>query len=91
MRLAQWLMSRLGVTIPLVSTSAVRTISMSVYTGSRKIYADAVKRNFGYDVIKSLDTVGAYPCFTSAAVIGAAGMTAGGSVSLFACEYYILC
>jgi len=79
--------ARLGVTIPLISTSAVRTISMSVYNRSRKAYAAYLLRHHNIDVMKCIDTPGAYPSFASAAVVGAAGMGAGGTVSLIACKY----
>lgn len=62
---------------------------MSVYTNSRNTYAEFIKRHYNIDVMKNIDTPGAYPSFASAAVVAAAGMGAGGTVSLVACKYRV--
>lgn len=79
-------MNDLGVTAPMLSITAVRTVSFSIYQRSKYAYSDWVKRNFGFDVMKHVASHGSLPNFWTVATFGAAGATAGSCITLIACK-----
>ncbi|KAK3345154.1 mitochondrial carrier domain-containing protein [Neurospora tetraspora] len=76
-----------GVTAPMLSITAVRTVSFSIYQRSKYAYSDWVKRNFGFDVMKHVASHGSLPNFWTVATFGAAGATAGSCITLIACPF----
>ena len=83
-----WLLpwTTLGVTAPMLSITAVRTTSFSIYQRSKYAYSDWVKRNFGFDVMGHVASNGSLPNFWTVATFGAAGATAGSCITLIACK-----
>ncbi|KIH95208.1 mitochondrial carrier protein [Sporothrix brasiliensis 5110] len=73
-----------GVTAPLASVTIVRTISFSIYQRAKYIYSDWLSKNFGFDVLKHVNTHGTYPNLWSVACFGAAGATAGSCITVIA-------
>ncbi|KAL1901466.1 hypothetical protein Sste5346_001873 [Sporothrix stenoceras] len=76
-----------GVTAPLASVTIVRTISFSIYQRAKYVYSDWLSKNFGFDVLKHVNTPGTYPNLWSIACFGAAGATAGSCITVIACPF----
>ena len=82
-------MNKLGVTAPMLSITAVRTVSFSIYQRSKYAYSDWVKRNFGFDVMAHVASNGSLPNFWTMATFGAAGATAGSCITVVACKFCV--
>lgn len=74
-----------GVTAPMASVTLVRTISFSTYQRSKYTYSKWFERNFGFDPLVHVNTLGNYPNLYTMACFGAAGATAGSFITLVAC------
>lgn len=74
----------------MISITAVRTFSLSIYNRSRTTYARVLQEKFGVDVVGHMRKSGNYPNFWTVSTIGAAGATAGSLITVLACEYHAL-
>ncbi|EHA56782.1 hypothetical protein MGG_11878 [Pyricularia oryzae 70-15] len=76
-----------GVTAPMISITAVRTFSLSIYNRSRTTYARVLQEKFGVDVVGHMRKSGNYPNFWTVSTIGAAGATGGSLITVLACPF----
>jgi hypothetical protein len=76
-----------GVTAPMASVTLVRTVSFSLYQRAKHSYSAWVKQNFGYDILRHVNTPGTYPNLYSIGCFGAAGATAGSAITFLACPF----
>lgn len=71
----------------MASVTLVRTVSFSIYQRSKHVYADWIKKNTGYDVLRHVNKPGTYPSLYSIGCFGAAGATAGSAITFLACPF----
>jgi hypothetical protein len=71
----------------MVSITLVRTVSFSIYQRAKHSYANWVKQNLGFDIIRHVNKQGTYPNLYSVACFGAAGATAGSAITFLACPF----
>jgi hypothetical protein len=71
----------------MASVTLVRTVSFSLYQRAKHSYADWIKRNMKFDVLRHVSRPGNYPNMYSIACFGAAGATAGSVISFIACPF----
>ena len=71
----------------MASVTLVRTVSFSLYQRAKHSYSAWVKQNFGYDILRHVNTPGTYPNLYSIGCFGAAGATAGSAITFLACPF----
>lgn len=71
----------------MASITLVRTMSFSIYIRAKYSYCAWVKRNFGTDILRQVNSPGNYPTMHSIATFGAAGATAGSIIPFIACPF----
>ncbi|KAG8631346.1 hypothetical protein KVT40_000486 [Elsinoe batatas] len=76
-----------GVLPPLVSVTAVRTASFSIYQMAKYKYAGYFERVTGESPLAIANAPGRYPTASTMLCFGAAGATAGSIVTVLACPF----
>ncbi|KAF4551732.1 putative mitochondrial carrier protein 14 [Elsinoe fawcettii] len=76
-----------GVLPPLVSVTAVRTASFSIYQKAKYKYAGYFEKITGESPLDIANAPGRYPTLSTMLCFGAAGATAGSIVTVLACPF----
>lgn len=71
----------------MLSITIVRTASFSIYTKSKHVYCEWLKKNAGVDVLGHVNSKGSFPTPWTMAAFGAAGATAGSCITVIACPF----
>lgn len=85
--LANLCVTDIGVLAPLASVTLVRTISFSIYQKAKYKYSSVIGQATGQDEpLVVVNRPGSVPTLSTVACFGAAGATAGGIITVVACE-----
>lgn len=76
-----------GVLPPLVSVTAVRTVSFSIYQRAKYMYAGYFERATGESPLSIANAAHRYPNMSTITCFGLAGATAGSIVTVLACPF----
>ncbi|KAF2101045.1 mitochondrial carrier [Rhizodiscina lignyota] len=76
-----------GVWSPLLSITLVRTVSFSIYQRAKYTYDDWIHKATGKSPLVIANTQGAYPTLSTITCFGAAGATAGATITAIACPF----
>lgn len=76
-----------GVFPPLVSVTAVRTASFTIYQRAKYVYADFFESMTGESPLSIANAANRYPNLSTVTCFGLAGATAGSLVTVVACKY----
>lgn len=71
---------------PLLSTTFVRTLSLSIYQKTKHVYADWLQKITGTSPLVTNNPPGRFPTLDTVACFGAAGATAGAVLTCIACR-----
>lgn len=78
-----------GALAPLMSITAVRTISFSIYQKSKYTYDDWIYKATGHSPLVIANTKDALPNIYTAMCFGAAGATSGALITAVSCTWIL--
>lgn len=79
-----------GVTTPLFSVTAVRTLSFTIYQRSKYAFDDAIQRVTGNSPLEHANKTGAYPSLSTIACFGLSGATSGALITCVSCPFELV-
>ena len=75
-----------GVLPPLLSVTAVRTASFTIYQAAKYKYAASIEKITGENALDIANAANRGPCLSTILCFGLSGATAGSIVTILACE-----